>query len=380
MSAFDFDTAVELRGRASMKWNRYGPDVLPMWVADMDFRTSPAILDALQAELDHGVFGYSMPTDDVADAVVGWAGRRYDWQIDPAWIVWFPGVVPGMSACCRMVGEAGDDVLACPPVYHHFLHVAAAANRSFVTAPLRVEQGRWTLDLEAIEAAITPRTRLLLLCSPHNPVGSCFQRDELAQLVALCVRHDVLICSDEIHCDLILDAGARHIPTATVGEAEVPGIITLMAPSKTFNLAGIYASYAIIPDEGLRKRFRKSLEEVLPLVTSMGFAALKAAYTGSDDWHAALIDYLRGNRDYLQTEIAAIDGLSMPHVSATYLGWIDTRGLPCDDAHSLFLNHGLGFSDGEQFGHSGFQRINFACPRSRLEEALDRIRTAVAAC
>ncbi len=374
---FDFDTPIDRRSHANYKWNKYPSPVLPLWVADMDFQTAPAVIQALHQEVDHGIFGYATPKPGLAEVVVARLQQRYNWSIEADWIVWIPGVVPGLAASCRTAGEIGDEVIINPPVYHHLITVPEKSLRTLVNAPLHCVDGRWTFDFDAICAAITPRTRMLLLCSPHNPVGTLFRADELAELGRICAQHGIQICSDEIHCELVLDHGARHTPTAVACPDYQHNIITLMAPSKTFNLAGVNCSFAIISDPALRKKFSGSIGGAAPPVSALAYAAALAAYRDGDAWHQALLDYLRANRDFLQAEVAQIPGLSMPHVEASYLGWIDTQALATDDAHGLFLQHGLGFSDGAQFGDPRFQRINFGCTRTNLEEAVARIKRAV---
>ncbi|MEM7294980.1 MAG: PatB family C-S lyase, partial [Pseudomonadota bacterium] len=340
-------------------------------------KTAPVIIAAMQRELEHGVFGYSAPLPGLVEITVDYLAARYGWQIEPDWLVWFPGVVPGMAACCRISGEPGDEVIAMPPVYHYIMSVAESANRRRVDARLREVDGRWTLDFGAIEASIGPRTRVMLLCHPHNPVGTVFTPDELRRLAELCAERDVLLVSDEIHCDLILDRDVRHTPAALASPGTQDNIVTLMAPSKTFNLAGNNCSFAVISDPELRSRYHAAIDANMPLVGSLGFAAARAAYGEAAAWHTALLDYLRGNRDLLQSEIDTIPGLSMGHLSATYLAWVDVNQLQTDDAHALFLQHGLGFSNGAQFGDGNYQRINFACTRANLVEAIRRIKNAV---
>jgi cystathionine beta-lyase len=378
---FDFDRPVHRTRPGSFKWDKFPARVLAMGVADMDFQTSPQIIRALGDEVERGIFGYATPSTGLRETVLQRLAQNYGWSIDPDWIVWMAGVVPGLAACCRIAGKPGDEIITNPPIYHHFLGVIPQAGRERVDVPLQLIDGRWSYDFDAIRDAITPRTRMILLCSPHNPVGTVFTGDELAKLVQLCAQRGVLIISDEIHCDLVLDKHLKHIPTAMACSDYQHGIITLMAPSKTFNLAGVNCSFAIIPDAKLRLQFKESILRVAPMVSGLAYAAALAAYRDSGDWHAALLEYLRGNRDLLEAEIAQIPQLSMPHVAATYLGWLDTRRLGTGEvANAMFREHGIGFSCGSEFGDRHFQRINFACTRENLIESITRIKATVEDC
>jgi cysteine-S-conjugate beta-lyase len=343
----------------------------------MDFRAAPAILNALHERVDHGVFGYGLPPDGLGEALRGYLQTWHGWTVERSWITWLPGVVPAMAAACRAVGEDGDDVMTTAPIYPHFLSAPKAALRNLITVPLQLHEGRWTFDFDAIEKAITPRTRLFLLCNPHNPVGRSYSREELARLADVCLRHDIVICSDEIHAGLVLDAATPHVPAAMLGPEIASRTITLRSPSKTFNLPGLGFAYAVICDPDLRKRFRRSCSNVMSLPNVMGFVAALAAYRDSHDWHVALLDYLRRNRDRVEDAVARMPGLSMTHVEATYLAWIDARPLNMADPVRFFEEAGVGLQDGGEFGGPGYVRLNFGCPRSLLDEALGRMQRAV---
>lgn len=343
----------------------------------MDFPAAPAILQALARRVEHGVFGYGLPGDELVEALRAFLRAWHGWSIEPNWIVWLPGVVPAMAAACRAVGDDGDEVMTATPIYPHFLNVHKAARRNLVTVPMQMREGRWEADFDAIELAITPRTRLFLLCNPHNPVGRSYSREELSTLARICRRHDMIICSDEVHAGLVLDADTPHVPTAMLDEDAAGRTIALRAPSKTFNLPGLGCAYAVISDPDLRKRFRRCTADVLPPVNVMGLAAALAAYRDGHDWHLALLDYLRGNRDRVEQAVNQMPGLSMAHVEATYLAWIDARPLDLPDPARFFEDAGVGLSDGKDFAGPGFVRLNFGCPRSLLEEALGRMERAV---
>ncbi|MCB1859591.1 MAG: PatB family C-S lyase [Gammaproteobacteria bacterium] len=374
---FDFDTPVDRRFTGSLKWDRYGdPRILPMWVADMDFRAPPALIEALRARVDHGVFGYTQASEADQAAVTGMLERQYGWAVTGESIVWLPGVVPGLLASARAVGGPGDGILCHTPIYHHFLEVAEQAGRRRVTVPLVRRNNRYTYDLEITEQACVGDLCSMHLCHPHNPVGSAWQRDELSGLLEICGRHGLVVVSDEIHCDLILDQDRVHLPAGMLAPQDLR-MITLMSPSKTYNLAGLNCAFAIIPDRSLRRAFVSALKNASILSSPLAFTAMRAAYEQCGDWRDALIDYLRGNRDFLEAEIASIPGLSMTHVEATYLGWIDVSALPVSSPVAWFERHGVGLSGGLPFGDGNHVRINFGCPRQQLREALSRIRSAV---
>jgi len=379
MTDFDFDHPIDRRNTSSLKWDKYaGRDILPLWVADMDFASPPAVIDALRERIAHPVLGYTRPPRSLVETVVDTLEQQYAWTIQPDWIVWLPGLVTGINVACRSVGEDGDGVVTATPVYPPFLKAPQLSRRQLVTVPLGLEEAHWYWDLERFEASLTDRTRLLLLCSPHNPVGRAFRRDELRDIVDICERHDVVICSDEIHGDLILEENRRHIPTATLSAAALERSITLMAPSKTFNIPGLGCAFAIIPSEALRRRFRNAMAGIVPDVNLLGYAAAEAAYRHGWGWHGALLDYLRRNRDLVYAAIRSMPPLGTFLPEATYLAWIDARELDVPDPAAFFESAGVGLSDGRDFGAEGYLRLNFGCRRSLLQEGLDRMRKALA--
>jgi cysteine-S-conjugate beta-lyase len=372
---FDFDHAPDRRGGDSVKWNRYaGRDLLPLWVADMDFPVAPAIQDALHRRVDHGVFGYTEPWPSLVDAVREHLAGEYQWTVDPTWIVWLPGLVTGLNVACRAAGGAA---FTATPIYPPFL----SAPERLQTAPLRRGHERWEWDLDAVEAALTPETRLFLLCHPHNPVGRAWGDAELRAIDALAERHGLLVCSDEIHCGLVLEPGLRHRPFATLSEEAARRSITLMAPSKTFNLPGLGCAFAVIPDAALRRRFRGAMRGIVPHVNVLGLVACEAAFRHGAEWHRALLEYLRGNRERVLDAVRASPGLRTTPVEATYLAWIDagSGGIARPQRH--FEDGGVGLSGGGSFGPSGvyerFVRLNFGCPRAVLDEALERMRRSL---
>jgi len=324
------------------------------------------------------VFGYAAAPSALTEAVVSTIETSYGLEVMPEWIVWLPGVVSGLNLCCRILGEDQDEVLSFVPIYPPFLAAPALSRRTLVTMPMELNGGRWIMDFDRMEKAITPRTRLLLLCSPHNPAGRAFTREELSALADICLKKDIVICSDEIHCGLVLDEDKKHIPTAVLNPEVADRTITLMAPSKTYNLPGFGCSLAIIPNVSLRRQFRKAMSGIVPHLTALSFTAALAAYRDGQEWLDALLVYLRGNRDIVAQAIRQIPGLRMTHVEATYLAWIDTSAAGLDDPGKFFEEAGVGLSDGRDFAGPGFVRLNFGCPRVTLTEALSRMKQAIA--
>jgi cysteine-S-conjugate beta-lyase len=377
-NTFDFDAIIDRRGTAALKWDKYaGRDVIPMWVADMDFRSAPAIVEALKQRSDHGVFGYTDPSGELNDAIVMALQRDHAWSVRPDWLMWLPGLVTGLNLVCRAIGEDGDDVVTATPVYHPFLSAPVNQRRNLTQVPMRLERERWMWDFERLEASITPRTRLLLLCNPHNPVGRVFTREELTELVRIAEKYDLIVCSDEIHCGLVLDEGKPHIPLATLSEAIAARTIALMAASKTFNLPGLGCAFAVVPNPALRTRLARAAAGIVPRVNAMGFAATLAAYRDSGGWQRALVDYLRRNRDMVIERVRRMPELTITPIEATYLAWIGFDVLRIPDPVPFFENAGVGLYDGSVFGIKGYVRLNFGCPRVQLTSALDRMTVAL---
>jgi cysteine-S-conjugate beta-lyase len=376
---FDFDTPIDRRGTGSIKWDKYkGRDVIPLWVADMDFACAPAVVEALHRRVDHPIYGYSDRPAELAGTVVVYLEREYRWKIEPDWIVWLPGLVVGLNVVCRAFGDPGDDILTATPVYPPFLSAPVNSARNAVRVPMAEKNGVWGWDIAALERVITPKSRLLLLCNPHNPVGRVFVRDELREIADVCERHDLALCSDEIHCDLILDPDKPHVPVASLGENIARRTVTLMSASKTFNMPALGCAYAIVSNPEVRARIRKAMAGIVHHVGMMGYIAMLAAYRDGKEWQLALLDYLRGNRDLVEREIGRIAALRVWHAEATYLSWIDAGALPINNATEFLEEAGVGLYDGALFGAPGFLRLNFACPRPLLAQALERISRALA--
>ena len=375
---FDFNVAVDRRGTSAAKWDKYGSaDVIPMWVADMDFPCAPPILEALHRRIDHGIFGYSNPPPGLVDATLAHLESQFAWKVEPEWIVWLPGLVVGLNVVTRACGDPGDEVITAVPIYPPFLSAPANGHRTVVRVPMVEVDGRWQWDMDALERAITPRSRLLLLCNPHNPVGRVFTARELEQIAGVCRRHGLTLCSDEIHAGLVLDSDRKHVPIASLDPAIAERTITLQSASKTFNLPALGCAYAIASDPGLRESLHRAMAGIVHHVGLMGYVATEAAYRHGKPWHDALLDYLRTNRALVEQAVAAMPGLRIWHAEATYLSWIDARSLPGGDPVRFFLDAGVGLYDGALFGATGFLRLNFACPRPTLERALERMARAI---
>jgi cystathionine beta-lyase len=373
---FDFDAPVDRADTWSIRWDRYaGRDILPLWVADTDFRPPPAVLDALSARLSHGILGYTAAPETLREAIVERLARLYRWRIEPGWIVFIPGVVPALHHAVRTLTQPGEQIVVPTPVYQHLTRAAELAPRALSGAPLVLENGRWVFDLDAFRKAVSRKSRAFLLCNPQNPGGTVFAAGELQQLAEL--SRDLIIVSDEIHCDLVLDAGKRHVPIASLAPEVCRRCVTLMSPNKAFNFPAAGCAWAIIEDPLLRRAFAADIDaHAIPLPSVFGYAAALAAYRDGDAWLDAQVRYLRANRDLVESELRSLQGLSMAHVEATYLAWIDCSRLGVKDPHRHFLDHGVALSPGSQFGDERFVRLNFGTQRSRLAEALARIRAA----
>lgn len=378
--SFDFDTPVDRRGTSSSKWEKYaGRDVIPLWVADMDFRCAPPIVEALEQRVAHGVFGYSNPPADLALAVTASLAADFGWKIEQDWIVWLPSLVVGLNVVSRAFAAEGEDILTAIPIYPPFLSAPQYGNRNAVRVPLTATNDGWRWDFDALERAITPRSRLLLLCSPHNPTGRIWSRDELRTLAAFARRHDLVVASDEIHSGLLLDTDRPHVPFAMLDDDAAQRSVTLLSASKTFNLPALGCAFAIAPDPDRRRRLLRTMAGIVHHVGGLGYVATLAAYRDGGPWRDALLEYLRANRDLVESAIAGMPGLRTWHVEATYLAWIDARGLETPEPAKLFEDAGVGLYDGALFGTPGFLRLNFACPRALLERALVRMQGAVSA-
>lgn len=374
----NFDKYINRSNTGAIKWDIYkDKDILPMWVADMDFVSPIPVIEALQKRINHGVFGYTWQTKELVDVICERMLRLYNWTIQPEWIVWLPGLVSGLNVACRAVGKVGDNVVSAIPIYPPFLSAPKNVGRSISTFFMKRFEEFWEIDYDAFTGAIKSNSSLFLLCNPHNPLGRIFTRIELEKLAAICENFNLIICSDEIHCDLLLDQNKHHIPTATLSPEIAKRTITLMAASKTYNIAGLGLSFAIISNKKIRDNFEKAMNGIVPHPNLLGYTATLAAYKYGENWLADLLCYLRQNRDIVCRRICNIPGLSTTFVEATYLAWIDATGLNVKDPYLFFEESGVGLSNGREFGAPNFVRLNFGCPRSIMNQALDRMEEAV---
>jgi cysteine-S-conjugate beta-lyase len=380
MTSYDFNTPIDRRSVGAMKWDKYaGKDILPMWVADMDFRGPPQINAAIAAHMQHGIYGYTRdewPNPQIA----AYLKRQYDWDVAPAEIVTVPGLVCGLNVTTRAFASAGEGVLTTTPAYPPFMSSAVNQERASQQVKMHNEGGAWTLDLAAMEAGVVRsgpnRTRIFMLCHPHNPTGRVWTRAELDAMAAFCERHDLIVCSDEIHCDLILDrAQQQHVPFAKACPALAARTVTLMAPSKTFNVAGLGAAIAVIQDENLRRRYEAAKAGIVPHVNVLGHVAMMAAWSGEcEPWRQQCLAHLRTNGERLVAAINQIPGLKCTLPQATYLLWVDCRARFPQGAGKAFEAIGLGPNEGADFGWPGFARFNFGCTSATVDEAIRRLQ------
>jgi cystathionine beta-lyase len=378
---YDFATCPDRRGTGSLKWERYpGRDVLPMWVADMDFLSAPEITAALEERAAHGVFGYTVPPESTVEAALTYLAEKHGVSASAGQIVWFPGLVPALNVACRAFVQPGEEVLTCTPVYPPFLSAPEFAGVGLTKIDLAEEDGVWDIDFEALEKAVTPRTKLFILCNPHNPVGRAFPESTIARLAEFCRKHGLVLISDEIHCDLVLD-DLPHTSGLKFAGSDGPPVVAMFAPSKTFNLAGLACAFLVIPDAATRRTFRRAARGLITEINAFGYAGCEAALRHGWPWRDQLLDVLRANRDHLEHFVASsLPGIRTWHVEATYLAWLDARQLALPEAAGFFEDHGVGLSDGVPFGApQGFLRLNFGCPRTQLDTALNRMARAVAA-
>ncbi|UCF97498.1 MAG: pyridoxal phosphate-dependent aminotransferase [Spirochaetaceae bacterium] len=379
---YDFDTPVDRRGTASVKWDfskRFAglEELTPLWVADMDFPSCSEVIEALKRRAEHGVFGYTLEPESYYQAVIDWMERRHGWEIRRGWMLSAPGVVPSLSLAVQSYSRPGDRVIIQPPVYFPFKDSILNNERQVAENPLTLEGGRYTMNFDQLEQLIDERTRLLILCSPHNPVARVWSREELERLVEICQRHKIIILSDEIHHDLVLN-GHRHLPTASLSEEAASITVTFTAATKTFNLAGLGCSLVIASDNDLRERFRGTLKRVWGgIANAFSAVATESAYRHGESWLSQVLEYIQGNYDFLVESLA--EGLPEARVfplEGTYLAWIDLRALGLSDEElkdRILKQARVWLDDGPMFGSGGegFQRINLACSRNTLAQALD---------
>lgn len=383
--SYDFDSVIDRRCRDASKWKNYGDDILPLWVADMDFQSPEVVIEAIQERAAHGVFGYTRPPAELYDVICARMQRLYQWLVTPEDILFLPGLVCGLNVVCRATGRPGQNVLMQTPIYPPFLSAPGYQGLGLDIAPLtyttRANTLYYEIDEEVFEAAITPQTCLFTLCNPHNPIGRSYTPAELGRLAEICLRHDLIICADEIHADLMLD-GTRHTPIASLSPEIAQRCITLHAPSKSFNLPGLGCGFAIIQNPDLRRQIEQAKAGIVPGINIMGLVAALAAYTEGESWLSELRCYLTHNRDFLIEYVAEhLPDIRTTAPEATYLAWLDCRRASIEgNPFEFFLKQArVAFNDGAHFGVAGegFVRLNFGCPRPILTQALEQVKTAL---
>ncbi len=379
--AFNFDSCPERASTDSTKWHRYANrDIIPSWIADMDFESPPAVVEAIKARAAHGVFGYPAQRDEVFASIVKYMKRRHGWDIRPEWITFMCSLVPGIHAAIRCATKPGETVVTSSPAYPPFLTAPTISERTSIKLEMVFENGRWTYDWAKLEAACAQSSsRVLLLCNPYNPLARVFEREELERLAAIVKKYDLTVCSDEIHCDLILDPKAKHTVFAALNDDTAARTVTLMAASKTYNIAGLTCGFAIISDAGLRTRFRRILQGLSLDQNVFGLAATQAAFDHGEEWRVECVNYLRGNLELIEKELKDMPGVVLrQRPQSSFLAWLDVSALGFEDPHAEFEKGGVGLSNGNDFGGVGHVRLNFGCPRPRLQEILNRMKKVVA--
>ncbi|MEN8785470.1 MAG: PatB family C-S lyase [Akkermansiaceae bacterium] len=374
----DFDTPIDRCGTGSLKWDKR-PDLNPLWVADMDFISPPEVIEAIRKRVDHGVFGYAQPHPSLVETLQSYLENRIGYTAPAEEIVHLGGLVPALSLAARAFGKPGDKVLTCAPVYPPFLGIHHDATMELLTVDHVEVDGKWTFDWQAMEDKVTSDTEIFVLSNPQNPMGRVFTKEEITQLASFCEKHDLILLSDEIHCDLILEEEQTpHFSALNLPEALRDRTITLLAPSKTYNIAGLGYAFAVIPNDSIRRRFTAARGHTLPEINCIAYYAAEAAYKHGEPWRQNLVAYLRTNRDLLTSTIREkVSGAKVPEIEATYLAWIDCTALAIESPIQAAEDAGLYLSDGTFFGQSRCVRINFGTQTEQLRSALDTFCSAM---
>lgn len=385
---YNFNKVINRKNTNSTKWDsidkEFGcTEVLPLWIADMDLVCAPAIVNALTKRAEHPIYGYGHIPEAFFESAINWADKRFNTVLKRDWLTTVPGVVPALNLAIDAFTKVGDEVIIQPPVYYPFFSVIKNNGRCIVENPLKEEEGYYYMDLDDLEKKITSKTKMLILCSPANPVGRVWSKEELLALVEICKKHNIIIIADEIHADLVYKKGT-HIPFYSLSEEAANMSITFMSPSKTFNIAGLFSSLTVIPNKDLFTEFTHSiLRSSLENLNIFGIEAVMAAYNEGEEWLDDLLVHLRGNAEYIHNYLKNnIPEVKMKLTEATYLGWLDFRdfGFNGDELNSFLIKEAkLGLNDGRVFGSigEGFMRLNYACPRQTIEEAMNRLGKAV---
>lgn len=376
---FNFDQLIDRHNTYSTKWDKYKKNIIPLWIADSDFCSPPCIIDALKKRINHGIFGYSNTPNKLIENIIMNIKKRYEWDIKPEWIILLPGVVTGLNICVRAFTKKQERTIAPIPIYPPFKYASKYFQKDQINAPLIINKKRWVMDLknDNFLSKINGKEKLFMLCNPQNPGGTVYRKNELKEHLNFAKKNDLIVCSDEIHSDLILEKNIQHIPFASLEEDALQRTITLISPSKTFNIAGLGISFAIIANKELRILFNKASQGIVPKVNILAMIAANAAIKDGNEWLFQQIKYLRKNRDLLSSNINKIEKIFIFPPEGTYLGWINVSQLKKNDIIKWFEKYGVGLSCGSDFGDKNFVRINFACPRKLLEKAITRIHLAI---
>ena len=370
---------IDRTGTSCEKWEKYaGRDVLPFWVADMDLPMPPFVLDAIRQRLKHPVLGYTVAPRPVAEAFVDWLGRHYAWRVSDEWLVWVGGVVPGFHLAAQAVAEGGTEVVLPVPAYPPFFSVAQRAGLRGVVSPLVRHGERWEMDFDDLQAKVTGATAAVLFCNPQNPTGRVYDRDELTALADIIIANDTVVVSDEVHCPLVLDSDRHHIPIASMDAGVAARSITLFAPTKAYNYPGLGGAVAVIPNAGIRERFVEAIAGIASNVSPLSYEAMGAAFADTSKWLPQRNALLAENGALLEGAVAEVEGIETTHVEATFMAWLDVTAAHVADPAAHFETHGLGLSDGREFGAPGFLRFNFGCAKPLLQRGIERLQEAAA--
>lgn len=381
MDGYNFDRIINRRGSNAIKWDLFGEETLPLWVADMDFASPKEVISEVQARLEHPIFGYQSKDMELLDVIVDWMFKQHGWKITPEDILLVPGVVVGFNWAVRSFTEIKDSFIFQTPVYFPFFNISQNNNVQQVTVPLKNTDNGYEIDFDEFEGKIREDTRIFILCNPHNPVGRVYRKDELERLGEICLANDILICSDEIHCDLVYP-GHTHLPIASLSKELAMNTITLMAPSKTFNMPGLHFSFAVVQNENLRSKMTKARNGIIGEPNILAQSAAKAAYKYGGEWLGALLKYLDQNRQLVvEFTKANIPEIRVHSPEGTYLAWLDCSALNLKEGPYKFIleNAKVALNDGKTFGgnSSGFVRLNFGCPKSVLIKALNKMAISI---
>ena len=376
---YNFDLCPNRENTGSLKWDKYkNQDIIPLWVADMDFTSPPEVMNELNKRIEHGIFGYTVPYDSLFDSISNYLSKKHNYKIQRNWVQFLPGLVCAINLCCRAFLGKDDSVMTTTPIYPPFLSAPQYSNKKLITVPLIKDKDSWTFDFNSMEEKINKNTKLFILCNPHNPIGKVYNKEELENLSLFCEKHDLILVSDEIHCDLIFNKSSKHIMSANLNSELANRTITLMSPSKTYNIPGLSCAFAIIENHKIRQIYKNSTRGIINEINCFGYVACEAAYKFGENWRVELLDYLKKNyilvKSFFETNIPQIE---LNHMDATYLAWLRIDSLGLEAPIQFFEKNGVGLSDGKFFGDSNYIRLNFGCPKDRLFKGLERIQSAL---